>query len=458
MRMPELPRSSLLRAALVAAVLILSLGMQFRLAVIPDTAGDSQLYQRWARSVDRDGIVATYFGPSRVPIRYLPVIPYVLGGVSRVERTQAFAFLERWGDPIHVLVKLPGVFCNLLISLALFVFLRRRAGFRASALVMTAYAWNPGIAFDTGYWGQTDAIHTLFVLVSTICLFKKLPELAWGAIALAIFTKPQAWPYAPAILLLTLRDYPWRRVLVSLLSAILVTIAIFVPFVREGQLATLFWKMFGFSTPGWLSVNAHNLWWLLTLGPPAVPVSRELLPGVTYRILGPLLSLAVYAWSLARLWRSQSATETFFYLAYVGVSFFMLGFEMHENYLFSVFPFLAAACIGDRRLALVYVLMSLTFLFNMVLHDPFIMIEYYYGLPFEQWYESSGFFYNSEAFMSPTHRTLTLLNSAANLGAYVYLSWRMFKRPGTSCPATPGQLRGSADAAHRRRGPAGWFR
>jgi hypothetical protein len=182
------------------------------------------------------------------------------------------------------------------------------------------------------------------------------------------------------------------------------------------------------STPGEISVNAHNIWWFLTLGLPGVPASKELLPGITYQILGTILFLSAYLASLVKVWRSKTSSEVFFGLGYIGFLFFMLALGMHENYLFSVLPFLAAVGVKNRRLALVYALLSLTFLFNMILHDPFIMVEYFYGLPFDQEYESSGLFNTSEVFMSMTHRVLTLLNAAVNICVFVYLSWWMFGR------------------------------
>ena len=59
--------------------------------------------------------------------------------------------------------------------------------------------------------------------------------------------------------------------------------------------------------------------------------------------------------------------------AILAFAFFMTSVYQHENHLFGVLPFLAIVWIFDKRLAFIYVILTLSLLFNMISHDPFIM-------------------------------------------------------------------------------------
>ena len=331
--------------------------VQLVIAAAPDTMGDSQLIQSWARSVDEKGIVYTYLGSrgrSEVGLDYLPVIPYMIGAMARLNRVAGFERLDGWRDPLNLLSKLPILLSSLAISL--------------------------------------------------------LPSI---------------------------RDFERRRLIGAGALGVVVMVAIFLPFILSDNLTRVLDPAI-YSQVYVISVNAHNLWWLATTGPPLILATRELIGPITYEAAAITVFLALYAATLVEVWRTPDSDRIFFCMAFVAFAFFMSGPFMRENYMFSIFPFLAIACREDRGLRWLFAALSLTYLANMVLHDPYIMIEHFYGIPFKQEYESTGMFYNSRAFMSPTHRTLTLINASFNAMAFGYALHRLITpiiRPRNTPPA-----------------------
>jgi nitric oxide reductase large subunit len=85
--------------------------------------------------------------------------------------------------------------------------------------------------------------------------------------------------------------------------------------------------------------------------------------------VGLLLFAAVYGLVLIRALR-QPGSNLWLLAAYVGLAFFFLPTEMHENYGFPVLALLACAIATDLRFVLLYVALSLTMVANYALHDP----------------------------------------------------------------------------------------
>ncbi len=116
----------------------------------------------------------------------------------------------RLGDPdmLRFMLRLPGLAADLLAGAFIFRVLWKRGSvsFNAALLATSAYLFNPALIFDSAYWGQTAAIHVLFMLLSVIAADRRCYGWAGAALATAILTKPQAIAIAPLILLLAVRE------------------------------------------------------------------------------------------------------------------------------------------------------------------------------------------------------------------------------------------------------------
>jgi hypothetical protein len=328
-----------------------------------------------------------------------PVIHYLrvaTGGAYRLLSPEGFAlwppdlnFLETPGPDLQrrlaasrgftVALKLPGILADALITLGLFAFAASRAGEGTAWLVAGAYALNPGIVFDTAYWGQHDAVAAGALALGLLLVHRGRVEAAAACATLAALTKPQAGAVLPLLLALAWQRFPPGRVARAGLAATATAALVFAPFVLGGTLGisvdALLRSTFG-GEP-FVSCNAANLWWLLTGGHgyevgDAVPFLGPLTP----RTLG-LISFLGACMLLATRLRGRpdpDGTLAFLAAAVLAMSFFSVGTELHENHMMAVLPLLAFALPGvGRGLGAVFALLSATFLLNMALFDPSVV-------------------------------------------------------------------------------------
>ena len=132
-----------------------------------------------------------------------------------------------------------------------------------------------------------------------------------------------------------------------------------------------------------LSANAHNVWWLFTLGNGWTSDVEPLLvvPSIgalTPRLVGMGTFGLVYCLALLRLGRPEgdergspaAGWSLWLTAAYLSFAFYMLATEMHENYTYPALALLAAAWPVSRRTRALAVLLTITSLTTMILHDP----------------------------------------------------------------------------------------
>ncbi len=325
---------------------------------------------------------------------YPPFIQYLRAATGAVYRWLDPRGFEMWGEDLNYMVlektdllprladsrgftvslKLPGILADFGIALGLYAFLVARAGPRVALAACAAYSMNPGIVFDTAFWGQHDALAAGLVALALALIHRGRLEAGFVAYALAVLSKPQAGAFVLLILAIGLLRFPPRRVVVASLAALGATTLVFLPFLIYGTFGlsvVALWR----STLGgepFLSCNANNLWWLVTGGDGyAHQDDARLLGAITARTLGLLAFLASN--SLA-IWRLRSAPDrdgsrAFLAAAVVGMSFFTLATELHENHMMAVVPLVAFALPAERRLFVVFAVLSATFLLNMALFD-----------------------------------------------------------------------------------------
>jgi hypothetical protein len=272
---------------------------------------------------------------------------------------------------------------------------------------------------------------------------RKMPELSWASLALGILTKPLVIPFVPLFLVHTVRHYPLKRFLASSVATAGASFLVFLPFVSTGQLSRIFRDLITqVDVQPYLSVNAHNGWWFAG-GRPWVPADTPILGPLSGRILGMLMFAAFYAWVLRRYWCSKNEDSLAQATAATALGFFFLSTHMHENHLFHFFPLACLLLPADSRLKKYFVLISITFLTNMALHDPFfyhwiqqlapgprwllppvpelLPVE---NLPLFKYFASLGYTHLLETWREEcavAWFVLTILNSQA--GVLLFVSW-----------------------------------
>jgi len=270
-------------------------------------------------------------------------------------------------DALRFLLRLPSLAADLFAGAFIFRVLRQRqaVSFDAALFAASAYLFNPAVIFDSAYWGQTQAIHTLFMLLSLSAIQGRVYAWAGGTLAAAILTKPQALAIAPLVLLLSIRE---RRTLRLLAGAAIATLIITAPFILAGNSVSVV-EQYTRTTKfhPFLAVNAHNFWWFVTGGKGWSPDTDSVGP-LTFRVVGLLLFGCATLLSLLIIWRDRG--KLFLVAAYDALAFFMLNTQIHENHLLAMFAPLIIAAAFDREAWWFYCAYAVTAVANMTLHDP----------------------------------------------------------------------------------------
>ncbi|MBI5877355.1 MAG: DUF2029 domain-containing protein [Chloroflexi bacterium] len=369
----------LLFAAAALVRLVLGLGRGYE--------GDVEIYLSLAWKTVTYGIHSAYITLGEVPPPNTPpflLYPFAVVGWLYRELFSPL-FPPTWlNDPalLRFLMRWPTLLADLVAG-ALILRATFRADDRRWWLPVTLYLFNPALIFDSAYWGQTAAIHALWMLLAVMASARRWPGWAGAALSLALTTKPQALAIAPLPALNAWRDRGLLRFAAAGLLAWLVVVA---PFLAAGMLGGVIAQYTQTAQyHPYLSVNAHNLWWLLTAGQGWQPDTNGL-AGVPFRIWGFALFGLATLLSVAVTWRNRASLDLA--AAYQSLAFFMLLSQIHENHALPLFAPLALACAGGRASWRLYGALALTALANMALHDPALVQAF--GFPGEEIYGGPG--------------------------------------------------------------------
>lgn len=408
--------------------LLLTASTVLRLVWLITPGYDVRDYKIWAQVIFEHGLARAYSTtfPAPAPwFNYPPVHLYVLASTGAFYH--ALAPNGDWRDQLlAALLKLAPVAADLALGALLYTEIRRRASAGVALAGAATYLLNPAIIWNTAYWGGIDAFHALFATTALV-LAAGSSVLVGPFAALALGSKLLALPELLAIVPRLARVGRVAYVAVVVASGMLAGLLLAAPIVLAGDTARMLAALFNNlgNTPV-VAANAHNLWWLVTLGNGWRRDTGVVAGGISYRNAGLAL------WSLASLhglWRQWQRDQTLDQLtesaAYLGFAFFMLLTEVHENWSFGLFAPLVLAAVTRPVLRPLYVALSLTAVANMALQDP----------PLRNWI-GPGF--------DGTAWRLGVANAGVNVALFAWWSMRL----ALSKPSRPG-----GNAAHTRAAP-----
>ncbi len=359
----------------LGVILLSSAVLQVGLASIPDQMGDLLSYRQWTRELTTAGLTESYWPPdapdpvARPAVDYPPVFPYLLWGLGHTLAAVAPPALES-DRTLDFLVRLLLVGFNLALAALLYEAHGRSAAGLASAAL---YALNPAVLFDSAYWGQTDGVCAFLVVAALVLFGRGRPIESWAVLTIACLMKPLAWPLVPVLLAFTLRRCGARRLAASLAAAAGVFLALLLPFLLAGRLRAILVALFlQVDAMPFVSVNAHNLWWIVGRGLPWTRVDAPLLGPLTGGALGLALFASFYVITLTAALRSPQPRALERAAASVSFGFFLLATRMHENHGFLFLPLFLLAFAGERRFRPFFLVASVVFTANMALHDPLL--------------------------------------------------------------------------------------
>ena len=375
------------RAISTSPWLVLFAGLIVRIAIAPLGAhpGDFATLTGWARASQAHGMVSVYQASDA---NYPPLALALLG-------------LSRWvyglllpGDPAGplwmILLKLPAILADCGIGWLI----GRLARWRGNPLWPVAgIAFNPALIYLSAWWGQFESVYMLAVLAA---LTNALDGHNWRAglwLGAGLMIKLQAAVVVPAILLaLFAKRESLARLPLSaarfVAGVALPSIAGLAPYALTGQIELVLLRLIALvSGPGWLTVNALNFWYLVTLGagnwgfnqPLTWPDTAPIFLHVSAHSVGWIL-LAVWSVAViipATLHRRENGAGCGIILhtvalLYLGI--FLWPTQAHERYAFGAVVMLAASAAAVPscwRSIVLYLLATLAHGYNLVWSAPF---------------------------------------------------------------------------------------
>jgi dolichyl-phosphate-mannose-protein mannosyltransferase len=309
-------------------------------------------------------LLAVKLGPRDIYNPGLPVDSYppgslyllwLSGWLGRVLRPSATGF--------RVLVESPPVIASMLLGLTiLFAARRQGSGWRAFA-IMSMFAFNPALVFDTVVWGQSDSVVALAMLAAAILIVSGRWRLGWIAAAIALLVKPQAIAIVPPLGLWTLISAGLgETMLCAALSGATMLVGI-LPF-TVGHPPN--WIIEVYRTLGSrftdASVGAFNLHALLggLETPDSVKVAL-----VSYYALGMSAIAGSFVIVAFLVWRARSANTVMLATFIAMLALFVFAPRMHERYTYYPLVFLAPLALESRVLTASYAVLTATSFFNL---------------------------------------------------------------------------------------------
>lgn len=361
--------------------LILLIAVALRLWIAPQGAhpGDLPVLMRWARTLRDAGWLSIYAASDA----NYPPLGMALIGLAQAAFDGLFPAAPLGGPVWLILIKLPAILADLLLIAAVYPVAPTRARARLIALSL---ALNPALILMSAWWGQLDSVYADLVIVSVIAALRGSPATTGLAFGAALMTKQQAIFFTSVILGavamagkddLTIKTTDLRteiphRSLRSLwfnlpiridymlrftIAALIPVAAALIPFFMTGQGVFLLHRMTALvSGPNWPTINALNLWYLLTGGagnwefnaPLTLPDTTALIAGLTYRQIGIALLIGWLALIPILAQHAHRSDAWLLAGALTALGIFLLPTQAHERYSLAAVGFAAAYCAALR--------------------------------------------------------------------------------------------------------------
>jgi Gpi18-like mannosyltransferase len=331
------------------AVAIITAGLVIRLAVAPwgAHAGDLSVLTRWAAALDEHGWTSIYTASDA---NYPPLALFLLAVSCKLD-TLLMPGAPLTGPVWLTALKLPAMLADAgIAALAWRLADNRRIG----VWITAALSLNPALIYLSAWWGQYESVYALLALAAVVAAGRGRPFWAGVGLGAGVMVKLQAAVAGPVVVLAAIAGIApqaagrlsseARRTILALASGLALPIGLtMAPFAAVGQSELVWLRMIALTaSPGWLTVNALNIWYLVTGGagnwaynaPLLWPDSTPLAAGLSARTVG-LAMLAI--WSAAVLilgWRARREGWQVWLLAgtllYLGV--FLWPTQAHERY------------------------------------------------------------------------------------------------------------------------------
>jgi len=318
-----------------------------------------------------------------------------------------------------IALKLPAILADVMISLAIFLLLKNYLPWRVALVASAIYAFTPGIIIDSAHTGSHDAVAILLLVMALWSVGRGWIEVAAALFVLAALSKPQVAAFLFFMLFLGFRYFSLRRVIQATALAIATAGLVFLPFIAHGTfndtLSALVHATFG-GEP-YISLNATNLWWLLSLGRGAEVTDTTMVLGlISFRTLGLLMFLWANIYTMHRLSLVPiTVPRIFLGASFIAMAYFTLNTELHENHMIYVLPLLLLALPCYPKILGIVLILAVTLSLNFILLDPgfYAVLHRVAGL------DEEGI------------RIFSVISAGINVAAFMVMMWFLHRETST---------------------------
>lgn len=242
------------------------------------------------------------------------------------------------------LVKLPFVLSDIGIGFLIYKILDKLNP-KLKKLGTILFIFNPVIIYNSTIWGQTDSLINLLALTGIFLVWQK--KYFWGIFLFLISFafKLSLFIYFPVFLVVLVKQYrDYKKILLSFLFSILFFILISIPFSGDKKPLEWLWYMYNgkvFTRQGsMLNGNAFNFWFIL-FGADFSKSEFTKFGSLSYQFWSRLVYVAV---SIPVIWKFFKSKFSFINIISSLMIFafgaFIILTNMHERYLYPIFPIL----------------------------------------------------------------------------------------------------------------------
>lgn len=293
-------------------------------------------------------------------------------GVFSYAHFQLHIFPGRWllfleSNLYSGLLKLPSILADLGIAYIIYKVVGDGKGTRKAVFGAVLWLVNPVIWYNSAVWGQTDAVINFLALLAFYLLLQKKLTLSLLFLVLSFYIKASLLIFIPIYLIVVWRQrYKLSEIAIALVCSLLVIGAVTLPFSQGEPFSWLLGlyqhKVFGQQLQI-ITANAFNIWATIT----SINEQPQILPflGLTYQYWGYILFGISFVPILYSVCKNQKSMNVIWALALTSFSSWMFLTNMHERYLYPLFPYLTILVAVNLVSLYPYILISLVSLLNL---------------------------------------------------------------------------------------------
>ena len=332
-------------------VMLFGVLLRFAIGIGYYNPQDTLWYKAWAMELN-NGLFDIYTKADEISLDYPPIYLFFLkitGGIYSLTGETVHNYTEMF------IMKLWPILGDVICAAALFCVFKKHSP-KAGLVASVVWMFNPSVIFNCAFWGQTDSIMCLLLLVSFVSLEREKPILASALFALAGMTKYQCLFFTPVFLAELFVKYKFSKALKGIGAAALSVAAVFLPFMVGSKNPLLFFDVYlkGQGTYPYCTLNAYNVYGIFGLNWKEDTVGTPSLYLLSFVLIAVLIGFMIYCYVAAK--RTSVWVMGFVFMN----TLFMFMTRMHERYQFVVLIFVLMAAIVHKHRGFFYCFLGIT--------------------------------------------------------------------------------------------------